>query len=42
MAQYAFHLLNHIKDIGNSDPGWVGPFDVGIIAVALLLFATAW
>jgi hypothetical protein len=26
--QFALHALNHVLDIGNSDPGWVGPFDV--------------
>lgn len=42
IAQYGLHLINHIVDIADSDPGWVGPFDVGIIVVSLLLFATAW
>jgi len=33
--QYALHALNHLIDIGEADPGWVGPFDF----VALALFA---
>lgn len=42
IAQYVLHLVNHIADIGDSDPGWVGPFDVGILVVSLALFAAAW
>jgi len=26
-AQYALHTLNHLLDIGDSDPAWLGPFD---------------
>jgi hypothetical protein len=33
--QYALHALNHLIDIGEADPGWVGPFDF----VSLVLFA---
>ena len=33
--QYALHAINHLIDIGESDPGWVGPFDF----VSLALFA---
>ena len=25
--QYGLHALNHLLDIGDSDPGWVGPAD---------------
>jgi hypothetical protein len=32
--QYGFHALNHLLDIGDADPSWVGPFD------AVLLIAT--
>jgi hypothetical protein len=42
IAQYAFHLVNHIADIADSDPGWVGPFDVGILVFSLGLFGLAW
>jgi hypothetical protein len=33
--QYALHAVNHLIDIGEADPGWIGPFDF----VSLLLFA---
>lgn len=33
--QYALHALNHLIDIGDADPSWVGPFDF----VSLTLFA---
>jgi hypothetical protein len=34
-VQYALHAVNHLIDIGDADPGWVGPFDF----VSLALFA---
>lgn len=41
IAQYGLHLVNHVIDIGDSDPGWVGPVDLGILAASLaLLLAT--
>jgi hypothetical protein len=33
--QYGLHTINHLIDIGDSDPGWVGVFDF----VSLGLFA---
>jgi hypothetical protein len=27
LVQYALHSLNHLIDIGESDPGWIGPAD---------------
>jgi hypothetical protein len=46
MLQYGLHALNHLLDIGDSDPGWVGPFDfitlAGLTAVlAYMLHVTA-
>jgi hypothetical protein len=35
--QYALHALNHLLDIGDADPGWVGPFNF----VTLVLVAAA-
>ena len=45
-VQYALHALNHLVDIGNSDPGWLGLFDfitlAGLTAVlGYFLHATA-
>src|SRR4051794_36276446 len=46
LLQYAFHVVNHLVDVGDAHPGWVGPFDVislavGAAAFALLLIAGA-
>lgn len=39
--QYGIHALNHLLDVGDADPSWVGPFDfVSLAAVAaVFLFA---
>ena len=37
--QFALHALNHLLDVGNADPGWVGPFDLATLAIGALLFA---
>lgn len=31
--QSALHAVNHLIDIGDADPGWVGPFDFAALAV---------
>ncbi len=36
--QYAVHALNHLKDVGNADPGWIGPVDVATITAAAGVF----
>jgi hypothetical protein len=39
---YLGHALNHLVDIGESDPGWVGPADfVAILITGLLLSGLA-
>jgi hypothetical protein len=38
--QYALHTLNHLVDIGRTDPGWLGPFN--FIALLLLTLFTGW
>jgi peptidoglycan/LPS O-acetylase OafA/YrhL len=36
--QFAVHAVNHVLDAGDSDPGWVGPFDaVSLVAAAVLI-----
>jgi hypothetical protein len=41
--QYGLHALNHLLDIGEAEPGWVGPFDVVALAAAAAVFAwLAW
>jgi hypothetical protein len=44
VLQYAFHVVNHLVDVGDAEPGWVGPVDaialaLGTAAFALLLAA---
>jgi hypothetical protein len=36
--QYAFHTLNHLVDVGKSDPGWVGPVDAALLGGTAILF----
>jgi hypothetical protein len=35
--QFALHALNHLLDVGNAHPSWVGPFDLASLAVGGLL-----
>jgi hypothetical protein len=37
--QYGLHAINHLVDIGDADPSWVGPFDFVTLALgAVLIF----
>jgi hypothetical protein len=37
--QYGLHAINHLVDIGDADPSWVGPFDFVSLALgAALIF----
>ena len=37
-AQNALHAVNHLIDIGDADPSWLGPFNlVSLVLVTLLL-----
>src|SRR3954467_6199983 len=38
--QFALHALNHLLDVGDADPGWVGPFDA--ISLALGALTIGW
>ena len=38
--QYAMHTVNHLVDIADTDPGWLGPFN--FVSLALLTFVTGW
>jgi hypothetical protein len=33
LIQYALHTLNHLIDIGESDPGYLGPLDFALLAL---------
>jgi hypothetical protein len=36
---YLAHAANHLVDIGEADPGWIGTFDFVALLVSGLLFA---
>jgi hypothetical protein len=35
--QFAIHAVNHLIDVGDADPSWVGPLDLALLAVGGLL-----
>jgi hypothetical protein len=37
--QFALHSINHLVDIADADPGWVGYFDFFALAAATLQLA---
>jgi hypothetical protein len=37
--QFGLHALNHLADVGKSDPSWVGPFDLLSLLAGTLLIA---
>ena len=36
--EYSLHSLNHLLDIGDADPGWIGPFDFASLAAVTAIF----
>jgi hypothetical protein len=38
--QYAIHTVNHLIDIGGTDPSWLGPFN--FVSLALLTVVTGY
>jgi hypothetical protein len=40
LVQYVLHSLNHLIDIGEADPGWLGP--ANLIALAATSALLAW
>jgi hypothetical protein len=36
-AQYALHAINHLFDIGDADPGWLGPFNFFAITALMIV-----
>ena len=36
-VQYALHSVNHLIDVGETDPGWLGPFNLVSLALATVL-----
>ena len=41
-VQALLHTLNHVLDMGDADPAWVGVFDTLTLAATLGLFAWLW
>ena len=38
--QYALHSLNHLWDVADADPGWIGP--ANLVALALIAVLLGW
>lgn len=38
--QYAIHTINHLIDIADTDPSWLGPFN--FVSLLMLTAITAW
>jgi hypothetical protein len=38
-AQYALHSLNHLVDVGEADPSWLGPANLASLVLATALLA---
>jgi hypothetical protein len=36
-VQYALHSLNHLIDVGEADPGWLGPANLVSLVLATVL-----
>ena len=39
LLQFALHTVNHLVDVGDADPGWVGVFDAVTLGLSTLLLA---
>jgi hypothetical protein len=39
VVAYALHSINHLIDVGESEPSWVGPVDLAVISLSTLLLA---
>jgi hypothetical protein len=37
LVQYALHSINHLIDVGDADPGWLGPANLVALAAATAL-----
>jgi len=40
LLQYGLHVLNHLWDIADGEPAWIGP--VNVIALALVALVIGW
>jgi hypothetical protein len=39
LIEYTLHTLNHLLDVGKTDPGWLGPVNLALIAAGTVLLA---
>ena len=39
VLQYALHSVNHLIDVGEADPGWLGPVNLVLLAATGILLA---
>jgi hypothetical protein len=39
VLQFGLHTVNHLIDVGDADPGWVGIFDVVVLGLSTVLLA---
>lgn len=42
LLQSGLHTMNHVADAGDADPGWVGVFDAGTLAVLTVGLVLLW
>ena len=40
IVQYALHVLNHVWDVGDTNPGWIGP--ANLVSLALICVVLVW
>ncbi|MDP9343292.1 MAG: DUF4345 domain-containing protein [Actinomycetota bacterium] len=40
-VEYGLHFVNHLVDVGNGHPGWVGPLDAASVGAGAVAFAVA-
>lgn len=39
LAQYALHTINHVLDVNEPDPSWLGPANIAAVAVGGVVVA---
>jgi lysylphosphatidylglycerol synthetase-like protein (DUF2156 family) len=39
-VQYVFHVLNHLWDVGDTEPAWIGP--ANLVSLALIAVVLLW
>jgi uncharacterized membrane protein len=39
VVHFGLHAINHLADVSEADPGWVGPFDLAALSASPVLLA---